>query len=54
MDVHWMEESFELLVNIPADTGQRAEFYGDDYGSIYVKGNLDPTAFNTEDTPTPP
>ena len=46
IDVHWEEESFELLVNIPADDCQRAEFYGDDYGAVCIKGNLDPAVLN--------
>lgn len=46
IDIHWEKDSFELLVNIPADPGERAEFYGDDYGSIYIKGNLDPSRVN--------
>lgn len=46
IDVHWEQESFELLVNVPAESTQRAEFYGDDYGTIYIKGSLDPAALN--------
>ncbi len=46
IDVHWEKDAFELLVNIPADAGERAEFYGDDYGSIYIKGNLDLSKLN--------
>lgn len=46
IDIHWESDSFELLVNIPADANERAEFYGDDHGSIYIKGNLDPSRVN--------
>jgi len=46
IDIHWEEDSFELLVNIPRDGDQRAEFYGDDHGAIYIKGSLDPSGLN--------
>lgn len=46
IDVHWEEKDFELLVNISADREEKAEFYGDDYGSIYIKGKLNPSTFN--------
>jgi hypothetical protein len=46
IDLHWEEKDFELLVNIPANSQERAEFYGDDYGSIFIKGAINPAVFN--------
>jgi len=41
IDLHWKEPTWELLVNIPAEETQRASFYGDDYGTGTIKGNVD-------------
>jgi hypothetical protein len=46
IDLHWQETDFELLVNIPANSQERAEFYGDDYGGIFIKGAINPAVFN--------
>jgi hypothetical protein len=46
IDLYWKQSSWELLVNIPADAHEMATFYGDNYGSIKNRGNLDPTKFN--------
>ena len=41
IDIHWKRPSWELLVNIPAEEGMAAAFYGDDYGSEIIRGSLD-------------
>ena len=46
IDVDWETEAYELLVNIPSDATQHASFYGDDYGSMVIKGTFNPDAFN--------
>jgi hypothetical protein len=46
VDLHWKREKWELLVNVPADAGQLAAFYGDNYGDQTIKGRLDTSAFN--------
>lgn len=38
VDVHWKTDQWELLVNIPKELDSPAEFYGDDYGSLQIKG----------------
>jgi len=42
IDLHWKIERFELLVNIPNDSSKPATFYGDDYGALCIRGNLNP------------
>jgi len=44
IDLHWKMERFELLVNIPNDPSKPATFYGDDYGDLCIRGNLNPSA----------
>jgi hypothetical protein len=44
IDIHWQTEFYELLVNIPADPAIPASFYGDDYGTLSIKGTFDPSA----------
>ncbi len=46
IDLHWKEQTWELLVNIPADETKRAAFYGDDYGAGVIKGAVDVTRPN--------
>ena len=46
IDVHWKNKSFELLINFPPAPGAPATFYGDDYGTIVIKGQLDPMSKN--------
>jgi hypothetical protein len=46
IDLHWKEEKWELLVNIPADDTRVAVFYGDDYGKANFKGSFDPRTVN--------
>ena len=46
IDIHWDHPSFEILINIPADPGAKAGFYGDDRGEIAIKGSIDPSRFN--------
>jgi hypothetical protein len=46
IDLHWKQEKWELLVNIPANDTQMAVFYGDDYGAAKIKGSFDPKAVN--------
>lgn len=40
IDLHWEQEEFELLVNIPTSADVHATFYGDDYGADFVKGTI--------------
>jgi hypothetical protein len=46
IDLHWKQKTWELLVNIPADDGQMAVFYGDDYGAAKIRGSFDPKTVN--------
>lgn len=46
IDLHWDYPAYEILVNIPADPAAMAGFYGDDRGSISIKGKLDPSHFS--------
>lgn len=40
IDIHWEAPNYELLVNIPENQDEPAEFYGDDYGDAKFKGTL--------------
>lgn len=42
LDLHWENKQFEMLINMHRDTGSLASFYGDDYGSIKIKGTFNP------------
>ena len=46
IDLYWKEKGWELLINIPAEDGKMATFYGDDYGSQKIKGSFDPNSFH--------
>jgi hypothetical protein len=46
IDIHWDSPEHELLVNIPRDPAARGGFYGDDRGSRFIKGTLDPAALS--------
>lgn len=46
VDLHWDRPEYELLVNISANPDAMAGFYGDDRGSISIKGKLDPDRVN--------
>lgn len=46
IDLYWKEKDWELLINIPAESGKMATFYGDDYGSQKIKGSFDPSFFH--------
>jgi hypothetical protein len=46
IDIHWKSDTRELLVNVPADPKQLANFYGDDYGEVKIKGTFDPETYN--------
>ena len=46
IDLHWKRETWELLVNIPADTNETAVFYGDNYGVQKINGSIDPKKGN--------
>jgi hypothetical protein len=41
IDLHWMGEAYELLINVPADPDSHPTFYGDNKGDIAIKGALD-------------
>ncbi len=40
VDIHWDIGPCELLINVPSDTNRPASFYGDDRGSLNIKGTL--------------
>lgn len=42
VDLHWTEESFELLMHVPEDPAGPASFYGDNYREVKLKGTVDP------------
>lgn len=44
IDLHWKTNTYELLIYVPADTNELAQYYGDDgkEGSS-IKGELDIT-----------
>lgn len=46
IDLHWKTNSHELLINIPADPGEPADFYGDSGPDNTIKGKLDTSAQN--------
>lgn len=46
IDLHWESERYELLINIRADASMPAGFYGDDKGSLKIKGTLSLAAYN--------
>jgi hypothetical protein len=47
IDLHWQRPDRELLINIPAQDGVAADYYGDDRaGGHVVKGTLDPAEDN--------
>lgn len=46
IDLYWKEQDWELLINIPPESGKMATFYGDDYGSQTIKGSFDPKSFH--------
>lgn len=46
VDLYWKKTGWELLINIPAEDGKMATFYGDDYGLQKIKGSLDPNSFH--------
>jgi hypothetical protein len=46
IDIHWKRRSWELLINIPANSDENAAFYGDNYGTQKIKGSVDPAIFN--------
>jgi hypothetical protein len=47
VDLHWDEPQYELLVNIPAEQGAWAGFYGDDRKSLTIKGKVHPNSMNS-------
>jgi len=46
IDLHWKTDSHELLINIPADPREPADFYGDSGPSNTIKGKLETSAQN--------
>jgi hypothetical protein len=46
IDLHWKTQSFELLVNVQGDDGERASFYGDDYGKLTIEGSIETKTAN--------
>jgi hypothetical protein len=49
IDIHWDKADYELLINIPADPGASAAFYGDNRAKSKIKGSFD--ADKESDTP---
>jgi hypothetical protein len=46
IDLHWKTDSHELLINIPADPREPADFYGDSGPSNMIKGKLKTSSQN--------
>ncbi len=46
VDLHWDFPRYEMLINFPVDPAQRAGFYGDDRGTLFIKGTFDPATLN--------
>lgn len=46
VDLYWKEKDWELLINVPAESGKLATFYGDDHGAQKIKGSFNPNSFN--------
>lgn len=46
VDIHWDLDPCELLINVPSDASRPASFYGDDRGSLNIKGTLATESFN--------
>lgn len=44
VDLHWLTDQFELLINIPSDPEEPLPYYGDDFGVEKVKGTIVPGA----------
>jgi hypothetical protein len=43
IDVHWKKDNYELLVNIPNEPGEPAEYYGDNGEEVMpIRGSCDP------------
>ena len=41
IDLHWKNEKFELLINIPADpSNEVVSFYGDNYKDLKIRGTF--------------
>jgi hypothetical protein len=40
IDIHWKQPTWQLLVNIPANEGEPASFYGDDTDGDSIKGTV--------------
>jgi hypothetical protein len=43
IDIHWKEQGFEMLINVPSPPTLHATFYGDDYGTSVIKGSFNIT-----------
>jgi hypothetical protein len=41
IDLFWKQPTWELLVNVPANSNQAASFYGEDQTGHTIKGSLD-------------
>ncbi len=41
VDIKWKNAKKELLLNVPADKNEPAQFYGDDYGKLSIKGTVE-------------
>lgn len=46
IDIHWKNDNYDLLVNIPEDNSEPATFSSDDYKINAVKGTFDQKEIN--------
>lgn len=46
IDLHWRTPLKEMLVNVPANSNEPIAYYGDDYSSNSIKGEIDTLAEN--------
>jgi hypothetical protein len=48
IDIHWQNDRYDLLMNIPSEFDKPATFYGEDAsGAAVVKGSFKTDALNT-------
>lgn len=48
IDILWENSKYRLLINIPKDKNNSAQFYGDDYKKESVKGTFDTNNYHKE------
>jgi len=40
IDIHWKNDNYELLLNVPVEEGSLAGFYGDNISGNMIKGKM--------------